>query len=322
MLAAHRETIQAAIAAAFGNAKIETVLPVGGGASGAFPFRVEVRGRSYLVRVEGEPSPLRNPHQYKSMRIAAKAGIAPRLYHVDEVAGVAVMDFIEEQPLSAFPGGPQALAQAIGELLARVQGTPRFPRFVDYPDMVGRLWAWVCGTGLFAPCVLDLHTDHLLHIRETYLWDTENSVSSHNDPVPRNVLFDGNRLWLIDWESAYLNDPLVDVAIVLDAFALSPALEPVLLKSWLGRPLDDAVLARLPLVRALTRLYYAGVFLSAAAAKLGPRAETALTTPGVSAFQRAIRDGDLDPDAAESKLILGKMYLGAFLTGGPAPGIA
>ncbi len=318
----HRETIHAAVTAAFGAAEIDAILPVSGGASGAFPFRVDIGGRRYLVRVEGEPSPLRNPHQYDSIRIAAEAGIAPRLYHVDESARVAVMDFIDEHPLSAFPGGAAALAQAMGGLLARVQSTPSFPRFVEYPDMVGRLWAWVCQTGLFAPRVLDRYTDHFERIRERYVRDSVASVSSHNDPVPRNVLFDGRRLWLIDWESAYRNDPLVDVAIVLDSFALSPVLEPELLRVWLGRMPDEAVRARLGLVRALTRLYYAGVFLSAAAVALGPLGETGLSTPGVSAFRRMIRDGDLHPDAPETKLILGKMYLGAFLTGDPPPGIA
>jgi hypothetical protein len=316
----HRETIQAAVAAAFGAAEVDAILPVGGGASGAFPYQVEVRGRRYLVRVEGEPSPLRNPHQYESMRIAAEAGIAPRLHYVDEAARVAVMDFIEEQPITGFPGGAPALARSIGELLARVQSTAPFPRFVDYPDIVSRLWAWVCGTGLFAPGVLDRYTDHLQLICESYVWDGAHALSSHNDPVPRNVLFDGDRLWLIDWESAYRNDPLVDVAIVLDAFALSPVLETVLLESWLGRQPDDTVRARLPLVRALTRLYYTGVFLSAAAAALGPVGETSLSAPAIPAFQRAIRDGDLDPDAPQTKLIMGKMYLEAFLKGDPPPG--
>jgi predicted Ser/Thr protein kinase len=317
----HRGMIHAAIRAAFGAAEIEAITPVGGGASGAFPFRVHVRGRPYLVRIEGPPSPLRNPHQYQSMRIAAEAGIAPRLHHVDETARVAVMDFIAEQPISAFPGGPPALAQAIGELLARVQSTSPFPRFVDYPDIVGRLWAWVCRTGLFAPGVLDHHTDHLHRICETYVWDAAGSVSSHNDPVPRNILFDGARLWLIDWESAYRNDPLVDVAITLDNFALSLTLEPVLLRSWLGHEPDEVVLERLPLVRALTRLYYAGVFLSAAAEMMGPSGETALSGPSVPAFRRAVRDGALSPDAPETKLVLGKMYLEAFLTGDPPPGV-
>ena len=319
---AHREAVHAAVAAAFGTAAIDAIVPVSGGASGAFPFRVDVGGRRYLVRVEGEASPLRNPHQYSSMRIAAEAGIAPRLHHIDEAARVAVMDFIEEQPISAYPGGPEALAQAIGDLLARVRATPPFPRFVDYPDIVGRLWAWVCGTGLFAPGVLDPHTDHLQHVRARYSWDAGASVSSHNDPVPRNFLFDGRRLWLIDWESAYRSDPLVDVAIVLDSFAMSPASEPVLLQSWRGSATDDGVDARLPLVRALTRLYYAGVFLSAAAAALGPREETETACLTFSALRRAIGGGDPAIDAPETKLVLGKMYLTAFLTGEQAPGLA
>ena len=83
------------------------------------------------------------------------------------------------------------------------------------------------------------------------------SGSSHNDPVPRNVLFDGERLWLIDWESAYRNDPLVDVAIALDSFTSSADLESVLLKAWLGRASGDGLYTRLAFVRALTRLYYA-----------------------------------------------------------------
>ena len=317
----HRETIRAAVTAVFGDAGIDAIVPVGGGASGAFPFRVDIRGRPYLVRIEGPPSPLRNPYQYDSMRIAAETGIAPRLHHVDEAARVAVMDFIDEQPLSAFPGGAAALARAIGELLARVQATSPFPRFVDYPDMVSRLWAWVCQTGLFAPGVLDPYTDHLRHVCERYVWDKAHSVSSHNDPVPRNILFDGRRLWMIDWESAYRNDPLVDVAIVLDSFGLSSALEPVLMESWLGRTPDEAVVARLPLVRALTRLYYAGVFLSASAVALGPQAETALACPTVPAFSRAIRECDLDPNSPATKLILGKMYLRAFQTGERPPGL-
>ena len=172
------------------------------------------------------------------MRIASAAGIAPCVHHVDETDRVAVMDFVKERPLSTFPGGPPALAGAIGKLLGGVQETPSFPRFLAYPEMVGRLWAWVCGTGLFAPGVLDPCTKRLNHIRATYVWGTERSVSSHNDPVPRNILFDGQRLWLIDWESAYRNDPLVDVAITLDCFAPTPDLEEVL------RPLSNKARAR------------------------------------------------------------------------------
>jgi hypothetical protein len=149
--------------------------------------------------------------------------------------------------------------------------------------------------------------------------DLTRLVSSHNDPMPNNILFDGERLWLIDWESAYRNDPLVDVAIVLDSLARSPELEDVLLRAWLGRAADEAVRARLALVRALTRLYYAGVLLSASA--LAPRAmpETDLSVPTLAEFELASGEGRIRPGTLQTKHVLGKMFLASFLTGAASP---
>lgn len=319
---AERETAHSTLAAAFGGTPITAVAPVTGGASGASTFRLETGGRRYLLRIEGQPSPLRNPHQYISMRIAAEAGIAPAIHYLDEAARVVVLDFIEQQPLASYPGGPSALVRALGEMLGRVQATPTFPRFVEYPDIVARLWAHVCRTGLFAPGVLDASTEHLARIRETYLWDSAKSVSSHNDALPPNILFDGRRLWLIDWESAYCNDPLVDVAIMLDSFAATPGLENLLLQAWLGRAADDALYHRLTPVRALTRLYYAGVLFSASATASRAAPDIDIAAPTLAVFREAIRDGRLQPGTTETKHVLGKMYLASFLTGAPPPGLA
>src|SRR5712671_248859 len=136
--AERREHARSALVGAFGRAPIDAITPVTGGASTASTFRVDTGGRRYVLRVEGPPSPLRNPHQYVSMRIAAEAGIAPPVHYIDEAARVAVTDFIEQQPLQVYPGGPRALAQALGELLGRLQAAPLFPQFVDYPDIVAR----------------------------------------------------------------------------------------------------------------------------------------------------------------------------------------
>ena len=105
-----RENVRSALAAAFGSAAIDAITPITGGAATASTFRLDAGGRRYLLRVEGKPSPLRNPHQYASMRIAAEAGIAPDIHYIDEVARVAVIDFIDQQPLKTYPGGPRALA--------------------------------------------------------------------------------------------------------------------------------------------------------------------------------------------------------------------
>src|SRR5689334_937945 len=103
--AEHREKARAVLAAAFGRADADELQPVVGGASGALTYRAEVRGRSYLLRMETRRSPLRNPHQYACMRIASEAGVAPALRHVDADAGVAVMDFVRQRPHGEYPGG-------------------------------------------------------------------------------------------------------------------------------------------------------------------------------------------------------------------------
>jgi aminoglycoside phosphotransferase (APT) family kinase protein len=316
---ARRETVRSALAAAFGSAPIDAITPVSGGMTTASTFRLKARGRRYLLRVEGEPSPLRNPHQYLSMRIATEAGIAPEIHYIDDAARIVVIDFIERQPLNTHPGGPRALAQALGELFSRVQATPLFPYYVNYADIVARLFAHVRRTGLFAAGVLDAHVERLERISETYNAGLTVLVSSHNDPVPGNILFDGQRLWLIDWESACRNDPLVDAAIVLDHFARSPELEDVLLKAWFGRAPDERLRNRLAPVRALTRLYYAGVMLSASAAASWVSDDTDLSAPTPQQFRRAIDQGRLTRGTPETMHVLGKMFLASFFSGVAPP---
>jgi aminoglycoside phosphotransferase (APT) family kinase protein len=316
-----RDTARLAIATALGRVTIDSIRPVPGGVSGAFVFRVDAGGRRYVLRMEGPASPLRNPHQYASMRIAAEAGIAPRLHHIDEAAGVAVMDFIEDRPLEAFPGGARGLAQAAGQMLKQLQALPPFPRFVAYPDIVARLWAHVCRTGLFAEGVLAPHTDRLARIRDAYDWNSESSVSSHNDLLPRNLLFDGHRLWLIDWESACLNDPLVDVGTALDNFAPTPELEEVLLQSWLGHAPDQSLRERLALTRGLSRLFYAGVLLSASALASRAQSEADLSALTHAEFEQEVRSGRLKPETPETSHALGKIFLASFLSGAVPPGL-
>lgn len=154
-------------------------------------FRATVGRRGYVLRLEGEPSPRRNPQQHAAMRIAADAGIAPAIHFIDETSRVAILDLVEQMPLHDYPGGPRALAQALGTLLARLQAAPAYPTFADYPDIVTRLFAHVRRTGLFAHGLLDPHVERLEEDRRAYATGTAGLVASHNDCNPRNVLYDG-----------------------------------------------------------------------------------------------------------------------------------
>jgi hypothetical protein len=76
------------------------------------------------------------------MRIAADAGIAPALRYVDDAAGVAILDFIEQRPLQDYPGGALGLATAAGRLVAQLQQTAAFPELADYFAILERTLAY------------------------------------------------------------------------------------------------------------------------------------------------------------------------------------
>ncbi len=317
--AEHRETVAAAVATAFGPKLLSRLSPLGGGASGALLYQATVAGAEYVVRLEARRSPFRNPHQYVCMQTASEAGIAPPLRFLDADAGISVMDCVARQPLTTYPGGALALTRELGHLTRRLQETSVFPQFRDYRIILERLLGVLQRPGFFAPGLLDAHAAAFERIREAYPWDASTHVSAHNDPNPQNILFDGERLWLIDWETVYANDGLTDVAILADNFAGTPELEESLLSAWLGASPDRAVRARLQLMRQLTRLYYAGLILSMFAGAPRPEPDPDLTAPTPGAFRAAIAEGRLASGSPEMMYTLGKMSLARFLAGVSAP---
>ncbi|HTQ98683.1 MAG TPA: phosphotransferase [Candidatus Acidoferrum sp.] len=305
------DTARNAIAAAFGAAPVTVVAPVTGGASGAHAFRLEVAARDYVLRIEGKRNPLRNPHQYACMRRAAESGIAPAVLHTDEPNGVAIMDFVQQRPLAQYPGGPEALVTALGALAHKLQDTEPFPVVGDYRVFVERMLGRMQMS--FAPGLIDPYLEAFARIRAVCPWDATAHVSSHNDPNPRNILFDGERLWLIDWETAYRNEALLDVAVLAENFAIVPELETVLLKSWLGTAPDAALRSRLVLMRLMTRLYYASLLSMMAATPQAPVQD--LTAPTPEQFQAMLISGKVSATSADTLLMLAKMLLASFKTG-------
>ncbi len=250
------------------------------------------------------------------MRIAADAGVAPTLHHVDDAAGVAVMDFLPQRRLSEYSGGADGLAQADRKPRRPSQAAQLFRRCWIISRSSAACSASCAAQPVRARTAGPASGGFRTHPRGVSK-DAAASVSSHNDPNFRNTIFDGDRLWLIDWETAYRNDPLVDVAILLDQLAATPGRAEVLLQAWLGSAPDAALRARLVLMRPLTRLYYAGLALSAAAARRA-RPDADLNAPSPAQLQALYERGQLEAAAPDTLYILGKMQ--PFLAGLAAPG--
>ena len=305
-----RTAALAAIASVADPASVTGIIPMTGGGSGASTLRIDTGSGAYLLRLEVGLDGFRNPRRsYPCLRAAAETGIAPLVHHADEEAGVVLMDFVVERPLSGFPGGEPALLRALGEMAARLQATAPFaPVMEDFGALAEVMLNLIRDGGLFAPGVLDGHVAGLARLRAEYPWAAQ--VSAHNDINPRNVLFDGERLWLVDWELAFGNDPLADVANLANNFSDVPEVDTLVLEGWLGRWPDDDTRHQLALMRDLHRLFYGTLLLSEFIGRRDPEPELTALTP--VEFRAAIKRGELR-GTPELLVVLGKMNLAGFI---------
>ena len=316
-----RESVRAALKATFGASTPGDARPIVGGVSGAQILRFVVSDRAYVLRLEPERiAPSHRQRGFTAMAAAAAEGAAPPVHFADATTGVAIMDFISGRPLSEHPGGPAGTAAALGALIARVQTTTPFPELGDYPEMIAVQLAALSASSLFAPGQLDAHADGLARIRAELQWGAASLVSSHNDPNPRNILFDGERAWLIDWELAFLNDPLVDIAILTTELAEPQELQDILFETALGRAPDRHSRARLSVVRLLTRLFYGCIVLENFTAAPRPDLDASLGRLTPAVFRAAVADGRLASGAPETAYAFARMSLAAFIDGLAAPG--
>jgi hypothetical protein len=309
-----RDAVRAAVRAAFGAQPASAPTPVTGGFSGALTYRIEVAERPYLLRLETAKDFFRDTRRgFACMAAAAEAGVAPPLCFVDADSGIAIMDFLSQRPLAEHPGGALGIAEALGQLVRDLQDTAPFPTLADYRLILNGMTRQVAGSPLFTRGLMDPHLEGLALIDEVYPWGLEAEVSSHNDLNPRNLIFDGTRLWMVDWELAFRNDPLVDIAILANEFAQGEALETALLTAWRGAPPDTMLRARLLLMRQLSRLYYGCLVLSRFAAMPREASDDDLSAPTPDEFRAAIIGGRLNPISQDTAYVYGKMYLAGFL---------
>lgn len=310
-----RPAVERALIAAFGTSELDSVVALTGGLSGALVYRIRVGGIPYLLRVEGPADPFRDPARwYGCMRTAAAAFLAPRVRHACVEDGVAIMDFIPEQSLQLDYAGTRAdLVTELAQAARALHETPLFPPLMDYMDGMEAVIGQLRASGLVSAQALAEPLGRYAELAAIYRRLPVELVSSHNDLNPRNVLYDGARLWLVDWESSFRADRWVDLATLANFFAPDPAEEELLLSVYFGEPPDAARRARMYLARQVNHVFYGAIFLNGAAAERPgvSLAETRLDGPGLADLHRALGEGEPVLETWEGRVTYGRSRLAA-----------
>ena len=98
-------------------------------------------------------------------------------------------------------------------------------------------------------------------VASVYRSHDSDMVSSHNDLKPENIVFDGEHIWLVDWEAAFRNDRYADLAVVANLVVANEAEERVYLQEYFGEPPNANQLARFFLMQQVAHMFYAMAFL-------------------------------------------------------------
>ena len=69
-------------------------------------------------------------------------------------------------------------------------------------------------------------------------------VYGHNDLLPTNMMDDGKRLWLIDWDYAGFNSPLFDLGNLCSNAEVAPEDEQKVLEAYFDRAVDTDLFRR------------------------------------------------------------------------------
>lgn len=311
--AALQAPVNLALQAVFGTTTLDAITPLRAGLSSALVLRVVVGGRPSLLRIERAASPLLAPEaHYAAMIAAADAGLAPAVRYTDAAHGVAIIDHIDAQPLNRYPGGLPALGLALGAMVARLQRTPALPPLMEHLDGLRQIIADTLATGLIAPeaaaAPLDLWARLAERVPRT---PVEERVSSHNDLNRNNVLYDGQRLWIIDWESAFANDPYVDPATLCNFFGVEGPDEDALLRAVFGEASAQRR-SRLRLMRQVGNLFYAMMFMRLVAGSRAPDAppRADLSAPPLRVVRQGLASGAVQLDRPEGQWLYATALLG------------
>jgi thiamine kinase-like enzyme len=287
---------------AFGATGIEDVRRMTKGLSSDLVFRIVVQGSPYLLRIMTRIDERNDPTRlFTAMKAAAEAGLAPRVWHTNMDDGISIIDFVEEVPFST----TEALVRIPGTL-RRLHALPPFPKTFNYVTAHnGFIWRFRTANLLSRSEVEEIFTRYE-QVCAVYPRLDSDMVSCHGDLKPENILFDGQRVWLVDWQAAFLNDRYFDLAVVANFVVTNDADERAYLQEYFGQPPDEYQLARFFLMSQVTHMFYATVFLLLGSA--GKPINLSEKAPEFRYFHQRIWAGEVNLADDEMKTVYGRVH--------------
>jgi len=272
-------------------------------------FRIVVNGTPFLLKMILRKDDA--TRHYACMKAAAEAGLAPQVRYASVEDKISITEFVQSVPLSA--------TEALVRLPAVLRALHTLPPFPQIPPHINTSCMFLLNKGpaleeflrRFQAANVLPEPDELFarytQIAAVYPHHAPDMVSSHNDLFkPDNILFDGNRVWLVDWEAAFLNDRYADLAVIANMVVTNEADEDLFLTRYFGHRPDEYQRARFFLMQQISHIFYAMVFLFLGSA--AQPVDWTETVPRFRDFQQRFWAGELNLKDDRMKIVYAKVH--------------
>lgn len=223
-------------------------------------FKVTIDGRDYVLRIPGQGTEeyIDRKADEQAARVTAAVGVGAPLVHYDQASGMQVTAFIE----NSTPMDPEIFRDPKAIRLAAAAfrrlhgcGTPFLGRFDNFEKMEEYLTVLRRRDARLPDGYLAAQEE--ADVVRRALAEADIALAPcHNDPAPENLVYTGDRVYILDWEFAGNNDPMWDLADLSVETEFSEEQDAILLEAYCGGSPSDAMRARMVIYKAMAFLLW------------------------------------------------------------------
>lgn len=304
-----KSRIDFAVQQSFGISHWKFVSVLNNGLSGASVYKINIKNRPYVIKLDDISDKMFDLNRvYVILEKAALRDIAPPVYFTDTKQGVVLMKYIDAKP---FPEVTPDSARQLASFFRQLHDAPSFSTWKSNFEKLDYLYqqlptdyqqSSLVQQGISKAAYLKIHLSDPADIRPC-----------HCDVHANNLLFDGRKYYLIDWQLATLENFYFDLAGAVGSFNFyDEVLYQLLLKKYFGREPDHDESEKFVLMRKFLEIYYgiAMIFFSSRNIKLLPLSENDIALlPEYFEFNKSIRENKISLSCSEIQQKFGYLLL-------------
>lgn len=282
------------------------------GASEAFVYKININKIPYVIKLDNiNDKKFDLVRCYALLENVSKQGIAPPVYFTDAAHGVVLMKYIDAKPR---PQGTVESIKQFAGFIRKLHDGPSFSPWRSIYQILDYLYQQLTPdyqqSGFIQNCI-----QQALELKSV-LSDPADIRPCHGDLNPYNVLFDGNKFYLVDWATASPQSFYFDLACCANFFYFySDELCQKFLTEYFNRLPSCDENRKFLLMRKFTNVYYGIMFIFMslqANVKLSPLSESDIALlPGYPEFMQSIGAGKVNLADPKTQQKFGYIFLKA-----------